>query len=236
MNLHFITSISQDYWNNTAKYCIPSWNLPGKITVYIDQKEGNVEWFNEIPFERRLLHVPPLQLNSDDIDKNKVNKFWGKACAQLHAVYNNIDYDRIIWIDADVQQIKEVNEELFSFRFKSPLALLNTNHIPDSWETGLVIFNCQEEKIKVTMNRYKDAWHDDDLLKSLWKPYDAEVLGHVAKSRGYFNLCDSSCINAKAFEHSRFHPYFKHWINKTNKQLLSEQYNASSDIPQFDSK
>lgn len=230
MNLHFITSISQDYWNNTAKYCIPTWKLPGTITVYIDQKEGDVDWFNEIPFNKRLLHVPNLQLEDEKIDKSKVNKFWGKSSAQLHAVYTNQEYDRIIWIDADVEQIEDVTEDLFNFEFEEAFALLNTDHSPDSWETGIVMFNCHYEKIKIAMNRYYDVWQDKNILNSLWKPYDAEVLGFVAKDRGYFNLCDSPCVNSKAFEHSRFNPYFKHWINKTNKQILSDRHNENSSL------
>lgn len=229
MNLHFITSISQTYWNNTAKYCIPTWDLPGKVTVYIDHKEGDVDWFTDIPFNKKLLHVPHLEITSEELDKTKVSKFWGKTSAQLHAIYTNTEYDRIIWLDSDVEQIKPVTEDLFNFEFKEAFAIMNTEHVPDAWETGLVIFNCHYEKIKIAMNRYKDAWHDEELLKKLWKPYDNEVLGHVAKDRGYFNLCDSPCVNSKAFENSRFNPYFKHWINKTNKQLLSEKH-AGSDI------
>ena len=80
------------------------------------------------------------------------------------------------------------------------------------------------------MNRYKEIWSDETILSALWKPYDAEVLGHLAKDRGYFNLCNTPCVNSKAFENSQFHPYFKHWINKTNKQLLNEKHNASSNI------
>ena len=230
MNLHFITSISQEYWYNTAKYCIASWNLPGKVTVYIDQKEGDVDWFNEVPFDKKLLHVPNLDIGDEKIDKNKVNKFWGKASAQLHAVYHNTDYDRIIWLDADVEQTNTVPQELFEFNFEEPFALLNTKHHPDSWETGIVFFNCNFPKIKVAMNRYKDAWNDRALLSSLWKPYDAEVLGHIAKDKSYYNLCNNSCVNSKAFENSRFNPYFKHWINKTNKQLLSEKHNETSSL------
>lgn len=230
MNLHFITSISSEYWHNTAKYCIPTWKLPGKVTIYIDQKEGNVEWFNELPFDKTLLHVSELQLQNAAIDKNKVNKFWGKSSAQLHAMYNNTDADRIVWIDADVEQINAVPEELFTFDFKEPFAIMNTAHTPDAWETGLVMFNCHNFKIKVAMNRYKEIWNDETILSTLWKPYDAEVLGYLATDRGYFNLCDTPCVNSKAFENSRFHPYFKHWINKTNKQLLNDKHNASSSI------
>lgn len=223
MKIKFITSVSKEYWFNTGQYCVPKWNLPGDIIIYIDQKEGDVEWFNELPFEKRLLHVPSLEIEDNTIDKNKVNKFWGKASAQLHAVYNIDDYDRVVWIDADVQQKAEVPIDFFEFEFKEPLAILNTKHTPDAWETGLVIFNNKHSKLKVVMNKYKAAFNDDEILSSLWKPYDAEVLGYVAKQRGYYNLCNNPCINVDAFENSILDPYFKHWINKTNKQILQDE-------------
>jgi hypothetical protein len=49
MNLHFITSISKEYWENTAKYCIGTWNLPGKLTVYIDQLDA---WAISIGYQK----------------------------------------------------------------------------------------------------------------------------------------------------------------------------------------
>ena len=86
MNLHFITSISKEYWESTARYCIGTWDLPGKVTIYIDQKDGDLDWLSEIKYHKEMLYVPPLTSLSEGFDRNKVLKFWGKSCAQLHAV------------------------------------------------------------------------------------------------------------------------------------------------------
>jgi hypothetical protein len=61
MKLHFITSISKSYWNDTARYCIPTWKLPGKVTIYVDQNAGDLDWLSEVPFHKELLTVPDLQ-------------------------------------------------------------------------------------------------------------------------------------------------------------------------------
>ena len=224
MNLHFITSVSRDYWYDVAQYCVGTWNLPGKITIYIDQKEGEVDWFNDVPHNKRLLYVPDLKV-TNGIDKNKTMKFWGKSCAQMDAVYRRQEDERVIWLDADVEQTADVDASLFDFKFENPLALMKSNNEKDCLETGLVIFNQDYEKLNVIMNKYNEAWNDEATLNSLWKPYDALVLGHVAlnNKRKFYNLCDSECKNVDALEHTRYAKFFKHWINKTNKQKLRDE-------------
>jgi hypothetical protein len=99
MNLHFITSISKEYWDLTAKYCIPTWNLPGRVTVYVEQTEGDMKWTNEIPFDVELITVPRLRWEAGN-GRRKVLKFWGKSYTQIRAVQtrglqigqNNIGY------------------------------------------------------------------------------------------------------------------------------------------------
>jgi hypothetical protein len=60
------------------------------------------------------------------------------------------------------------------------------------------------------------------LFSSLWKPYDAQVLGYVATRKGFLNLCNSSCKNQDALKNTRYADFFTHWINKDNKNLLKE--------------
>jgi hypothetical protein len=222
MNLHFITSISKEYWYDTARFCIPTWDLPGKITIYVEQREGNIEWLKELPFEYELLYAPDLVLD-DLLDKTKISKFWGKSCAQIKAVRNREENERVIWIDADVEQIAPVDKNLFDFTFSEPLGMLNSGHPEDTWETGIVIFNQQYSKLSHVVKKYEQAWHDEEILYSLWKPYDACVLGYIAENREFYNLCTAKCKNVDALENSIFSPYFKHWINKTNKMLLKEK-------------
>ena len=220
MNLHFVTSLSQSYWQKTARKCLSTWDLPGKVTIYIDQEEGEVEWFNELPFYKRLLRVPDLPQQIDFLDRNKVRKFWGKSCAQIHAVINAEDDERIIWLDSDITQNKDVKKDLFNWQFEEEFAIMNSGDSVDCWESGIVIFNNQFEKIKVTMNRYRDAWQDKEFMQNLWKPYDAQVLGSIGVQRSFKNLCLRNCKNAEAVENTIYKGYFKHWINKENKSKL----------------
>lgn len=221
MNLHFITSISKEYWYGTAQYCVTTWKLPGKVTVYIDQTDGDLDWLKDVPFHKELLHVPALKVSVDD--RAKVRKFWGKSCAQLHAVRNREIDERIIWLDSDVEQIGDADETLFNQPFEDQLAVMNSLDHEDCWETGLVIFNQQNEKLNQAMKKYHNAWNDEDILSSLWRPYDAQVLGHVALERGFLNLCKQPCKNVDALANTIYNTTFKHWINKDNKQILADK-------------
>lgn len=219
MKLHFITSISQEYWETTAKKCIKTWNLPGQVTIYIDQQFGDLNWLDEVPFNKRLLHVPPLEVDNFT-NTAKVRKFWGKACAQIVAVRNREMDERIIWLDGDIEQISHVPEEVFSFDFTEPFSTMNSHDGDDCWESGVVIFNQQNGKLNQAMKHYERSWNNQEVLASLWKPYDAQVLGYTATEKGYLNLCETQTKNEFALAQTRYRHCLKHWINKENKRIL----------------
>lgn len=230
MKLQFITSVSKSYWESVGKHCINTWNLPGEIIIYIDQQEGDVEWFNEIPHTKKLLHVPPLNVAEYLDSKTKVRKFWGKSCAQIHAIRNRPMDTRIIWLDADIEQIEKVKEHLFTFDFSDPIAIMKSHdENPDCYETGLVIFNQQVQKLTLFANRYEKFWKSEEDLLGLFRPYDAMVLGAIAEARGFLNLCHTTCENKHALKNSRYSTYFHHWINKENKANLLEKIEQKND-------
>lgn len=236
MKLKFITSISKGYWQGVGKHCISTWDLPGEVEIYIDQQEGEVEWFNELPYKKRLLKVPSLkdsEIKEDEDEeeaktKTKMRKFWGKACAQIHAVRSREPDTRIIWLDADIEQTKsfEGSAALFDFSFNNPVAMMKSNDWGwDCFETGLVIFNERFEKLDVFIKKYESFWKDKFALKSLHRPYDALVLGTVAESyKGkFYNICNAKVDNRHALANTSFRHHLKHWINKTNKELLKSK-------------
>jgi hypothetical protein len=236
MNLKFITSVSQNYWNGVGKHCISTWNLPGEVVVYVDQQEGFVDWFDEIPFKKKLLHVPSLEVSEDYEMKTKVRKFWGKSCAQFDAVRTRGDNTRVIWLDADMEQLTkgQLDKKLFNFTFRDAVAMMRSNtHTQDKYESGLVIFNQQHEKLNLFIKQYEGLWQDKDELSSLYRPYDAMVLGAVAEKRGFYNLCQNITENKNALLHTNFRKYFKHWINKENKSKLQKEKNDITQIEEI---
>ena len=223
MNLHFITSISSAYWNNIAKQCISTWDLPGRVTVYIDQTHGDLDWIKQIPYHCELLHVPPLE-STQHANNAKIRKFWGKSSAQIHAVEHGNTNERIVWMDADIEQLQPVPSELFDFEFNEPVAVLHSGQPNDEWESGLVIFNQAHGKLSQFMKHYSNNWNNDEVLATLYKPYDAPVLGYTAVQRGFVNLChDTGGINKLALENSRYRGYLNHLIGKANKYDVSNR-------------
>jgi hypothetical protein len=219
MKLHFITSLSKEYWDTVAKKCMSTWNLPGKVTVFIDQQYGDLDWISEIPYHKRLLHVPPLK--TDEFTPTaKIRKFWGKACAQIVAVRNREEDERVIWLDSDIEQTGPALEQYFTDAFDAPVALMNSSDGEDCWESGLVIFNEGYGKLNQFIKNYDMAWNNEEILYGLWKPYDAQVIGYTATQKGYVNLCTAPCKNESALANTRYGTIFKHWINKENKERL----------------
>jgi hypothetical protein len=198
--------------------------------VYLEQSEGPIKWVESIPYNVELLSVPVLE-TSEDCERRKVLKFWGKSTAQIHAVLHREENERIIWLDADIEQLAPVNGDLFNFNFIEPIAVMNSHDGDDCWESGIVIFNQQNGKLNQFIKKYLNAWTDQKILNNLWKPYDAQVLGYVALHRGYYNLCSRQCQNVEAMSNSIYANFFKHWINKENKEkLIIEKQNESNSI------
>lgn len=231
MKLQFITSVSKGYWESVGKYCIGSWDLPGEVVVYIDQQEGDLNWLDEIPkhYKKKLLHVPDLEVAEYLDVKTKVRKFWGKSCAQIHAIRNRPLETRVIWLDADIEQTGNVNSDLFELNFSQAVAMMKSNDFhEDCFESGLVIFNQLHEKLTLFANQYEKFWKSEEDLLGLFRPYDAMVLGAVVEKRGFHNLVHGTCMNKDALEHTHFKNVFKHWINKDNKAKLKEIKNENS--------
>jgi hypothetical protein len=216
MNLHFVTSVSESYWRRIGRNCIRTWNLPGRVTVYIDQQHGNVDWVKRVPYHCELLHVPELT-TIDHSANAKIRKFWGKSVAQMHAIQHR-NNERIIWLDADIKQLQPMTQNMFDFDFAEPVALMNSGQLNDEWESGLVIFNQAHGKLDQFVKHYWNNWNNDEVLKSLYRPYDAHVIGYTAQHRGWINLCHTQCgINKLALEHTAYQGYLTHLIGKDNK-------------------
>lgn len=226
MKLHFITSLSQEYWFDVAQYCVPTWDLPGKVTVYFEQDSGSIEWTKKVPYEM-VLQTPPVLSSGLVNDRRKVVKFWGKSFAQITAIKNRQDNERIIWIDSDIEQLAEFDQKYFTFDFDQAVAVMNSSDGNDCWESGIVLFNQQNDKLGKVVKDYENLWLDPGLENQVWKPYDAQVLGKVVEDN-YLNLCNHSGSNKDALANSLYGPWFKHWINKENKELLRQQRAGSS--------
>lgn len=238
-----ITSVSQAYYDHCGQACIESFSQhwPDDITLHVynediekPKKKKHVEY---IPWNQ-LTEFPEF---ANRHDNRNVVKFAKKAFSIIHAM-ENIDCDRLIWLDADTITVRPTNDTFL--KLISPDDALSTHFgVKHSWpsdtdphrlsfscETGFFIVNKRHPKFPQFANRYKE-FYMKDLGLNLRRFYDGEVYGAVVAefaSRGVkmMDLNPDPFIKTP-FPHSVLDPYIKHFKagrkdGVTNDQLLSD--------------
>lgn len=111
MKIKVITKVDKAYYDKIGKDCIESWlkYWPKDmiLTVYVED-------FTIVPNER-LEQITFDKMSKEYFDfqnseyNNRVKTFSKKAYSIIHA-YENLDADRIIWIDADAITYRNVDK------------------------------------------------------------------------------------------------------------------------------
>lgn len=204
MNIRVITSFNEKYYNLIGRDSIDSWLKYWPIDL---QLTCFVEEFS-IPNNDRIIQIPFTEFSNDyqKIQSAKIGsqarKFAKKAWCFVHAM-ENIDADRIVWLDADVLTLKSLPLELLHNIL--PDDVLSThmgvtyttkkNGTAGRWfvpETGFFAINKNHPKFQEFLAGYKRRYVDlDD--SNLRRFYDNDVYGYVfedLKSKGY-DLCSN---------------------------------------------
>jgi hypothetical protein len=175
-----ITSMSKSYYDKCGKYMLNSfkqhWNSNMLLHVYNEDNFSVDDSFIEMGWE--------LGSEYHDFQKrhknNRVKTFSKKGFSIIHAM-DNIDCDRLIWIDADVIIKKEIDilDDLISDdELSAHFSVWHTkNKIRyHSCETGFFILNKKHPNFNDFKNTYKDIYVNDKTNK-LRRFYDGEVYG-----------------------------------------------------------
>jgi hypothetical protein len=183
-----ITSFNDYYYNLIGKYCVSSFlkNWPNEInlTCYVeDCKLEDHERIEEIPFS----DLSPTYFEFQQSKfKDRVKTFAKKGYSIIHAM-ENIECDRLIWIDADV-----ITHKPMSFDFidticsDSDLAtFMGVVHEKEnkryfSCESSFFILNKRHNHFTDFRKRYRE-YYDDKITDNLRRFYDGEVLGATIK-------------------------------------------------------
>ena len=186
-----ITSVSQSYYDHCGKASIESFCAfwPDDITLYVynedmekPKKKKRVEY---ITWDK-LVYYPDFARRTEN--KNVV-KFSKKAFSIIHAL-ENIDCDKLIWLDADTVSIREMTHQFLDMI--SPNDVLSSHFgVNHNWpsdtdpnrnsfscETGFFIVNKKHPMFKEMAARYKE-YYFKDLGYNLRRFYDGEVYGAV---------------------------------------------------------
>ena len=219
MNIVCITSMNESYYDKCGNNMISS---------YLN------EWINQFPL---YVYNEDFSIGDDKIiemgwnlgqeyinfqnrhTNKKVKIFSKKAFSIIHAM-ENIDCDRLIWLDADTYIKKLIPIEFINEL--SPDDCLSTHfsvwHEKDgilyhSCETGFFILNKRHPKFTDFYNTYKNIYINDQ-IQDLRRFYDGEVYGKTVQ------ILESKNINMKNLNTTRaktpmprsiIDPYISHY-------------------------
>jgi lipopolysaccharide biosynthesis glycosyltransferase len=183
--------------------------------------------YNEDNFEIKVNSVIPVgwELGDayEDFQKrhtnDRVKTFSKKGFSVIHAM-DNVDADRIIWLDADIVFHAEMPSQLLELI--APDNVLSTHfsvwHEQDgikyhSCETGFFILNTQHKGYKDFCDTYKDIYHNDK-TDGLRRFYDGEIYGKTVElmtAKGYKMLNLNPAFHKTPISRSVISPYLSHY-------------------------
>lgn len=182
-----ITSLNEEYYNRCGRLMIESINRHTDIPLYV---------YNE-DFEFRTpknCFLMNWNLGKDydnfvtrwSVQKktNRILTFAKKSFSIIHAL-ENIDCDRIIWMDADTELKDNLNKQILDLITTDDILSTHfgVKHLKDdkeyfSCETGFFILNKKHQLFSNFLEIYKGIYINDD-YKDLRRFYDGEVYGET---------------------------------------------------------
>ncbi len=237
LNLEIITSFSEDYYNKIGKDCIETWlqYWPTDLSIrcYV---EGT---FNIIK-DKRVINVPfEVTEYQKFLDRGKIGgqerKFAKKAFSFIHSMQTT-SADRIIWIDADVISIGNLDKNFIESLL--PNQVLSTHMgvtyyekkdgTPGRWyvpETGFFAVNTRHPEFARFRDEYRRRYLEHD-QKDLRRFYDNDVYGRVLEeiNTDTYDLCSKFTKPYKTpLRHTVLGPYIHHYKAKGAKADWSSE-------------
>jgi hypothetical protein len=224
MKFACVTSMNKTYFDRCGKYMLASYKeYANHIPLYLYNEDFTTDYTS---------NLQGWNLGKDYEDfiqrwllKSSVTKFAKKGFSIIHAM-ENIDCDRLIWIDADCILTKSLDIDLLkSITSKKTLSShFSVYHMQDekeyhSCETGFFILNKQHSKFEDFKNTYKSIYVKDD-YKNLRRFYDGEVYGEaVNRLNGpWMNNLNISKKYKTPISKSILKDYIKHYKGKGLKE------------------
>lgn len=243
-----ITSVSQDYYDHCGKACIESFSAfwPEDIELYVYNED-----MEKPKKKKHVTYVPWSELKdfpafAARTENGHVVKFAKKAFSIIHAL-ENIQCDKLIWIDADTVTTREVPKMFLDMI--APDDVLSTHfNVRHPWpsdtdpsrmsiscETGFFIFNKNHPMAGKMAARYKE-YYMKDLGYNLRRFYDGEVYGAVAQEmvrEGVKMLDLNPDIDIKTpMPRSLIAPYINHMKAGRKDGATNEQLMKSLNLPE----
>lgn len=185
MSIVFFTSMDLKYYNHCGKAMLESFGA--------QYKRGKIVVYNEDNFEPNIKCASLMGWNLGSDYENFINRwkhnskittFAKKGFSIIHAM-NNIDCDRLVWLDADSVLTLPIHGQLINFmcpddtlsaHFK--VRHLENNIMYNSCETGFFILNKKHKNFEEFKDIYTRIYVNDE-HENLRRFYDGEVYGET---------------------------------------------------------
>lgn len=234
MNIATITKVDKAYYDRIGKECIYSWlqywPKDMKLTVYVeDFVLPHNDRIVQITFDKMCKEYWDFQ-NSDQ--NKRVKTFSKKAYSIIHA-YENLDADRIIWIDADAITNRPIEKSfletlcsddvLISFMgvFHHRIKEDPNSELMYDVESSFFVTNKRHAGFEALSKRYRE-YYDKKITHNIRRFYDGDVLGGaIIDVRDRYKVndwCDTLEKRPKSPMPSLpIGKYIKHFKSKTAK-------------------
>ena len=218
-----MTSMDKKYYEASGKAMMASWKRHAEVI-------GDLFLYNEQLFEPKIKNVQKAgwMLGEEFVkfqrrhSNSKIKTFAKKAFPIIDAMDRFVEYDRIVWVDADA--VFTQNFPRMLIELIAPDDVLSThfsvyhqkNDIEyHSCDTGFFILNRRHEGFKDFCDLYKDIYYNDrDEELDLRRFYDGEVYGkcvELMEEKGYKMLNLNTGKHKTPISRSLIAPYVSHF-------------------------
>jgi hypothetical protein len=218
-----ITSMDKKYYEASGKAMMQSYKRHGRSI-------GPLYVYNEQLFEPKVKNVNKAgwMLGSEFVkfqrrhSNNKIKTFSKKAFPIIDAMDRFVEFDRIVWLDADAVFTADFPRLLIELL--APDDVLSSHfsvyHNKDgreyhSCETGFFVLNRRHEGFKEFCDLYKDIYYNDlDEYYNLRRFYDGEVYGkcvELMEKKGYKMFNMNTGKHKTPVSRSLVAPYISHF-------------------------
>jgi len=233
------TSMDQNYYNKCGKHMLSSykknWSHIMPIHVYNeDNFNVKVKTTTSVGWDLGPHYSNFMIRHSND----RVKTFAKKGFTVIHAM-QNIEADRIIWLDADTVITNDI--PLLLLDLISPDDTLSTHfsvwHEKDnieyhSCETGFFILNQTHPGYKEFCETYKDIYINDK-TDGMRRFYDGEIYGKtvdIMAAKGHKMLNLNPGRHKTPISRSVIAPYISHFKADLKNQIDYSQFNLEDEI------
>lgn len=239
MKIKVITKVDKAYYDRIGKACIESWlkHWPKDMSLTVYMEDFTIthnERLEQITFDKMPKEYWDFQ-NSEY--KDRVKTFSKKAYSIVHA-YENLDADRIIWIDADAITYQNIDKSfletlcdhdtLISFMgvFHHRIKDDPKSELMYDVESSFFVTNKNHSGFDALSKRFRE-YYDKRITHNLRRFYDGDVLGAaILDVRNRFKVndwCDALEKRPKSpMPLLPIGKYIKHYKSKTAKKDFVE--------------